>query len=461
LSRVWFQAIIGSASSGHSVRLAAAIAEKDRHGLLYHRVVMTKKEPLLSPLMLLFLLAMILANVGGNMYQPLLPLYLQDLGAGVGQVGLFFTLAAILPLTMQILGGWVSDSVGRLRAIAVGSVAGIGAYTVLLLAPTWQWLLAATAFGAVSASLIGPSFDAFVAENSSEQNRARVFGISQSLFMIVTVIGPVLGGWLAEAYGFKTLLAVAAGFYLVAAFIRIGMARRAARSTEAHLGRLSFSGLKTNLGTMAGLLLAGGVVTWILITDGVRDIAFGLSGNLLPIYMDEIGGMTLRQIGFLNSVLGVFMMASSLAGGWLSDRIGERACIALGMANLGLGLWFMVTVPVGNVWIYACAWAVAGLGVGVMGPAYQSLISKVVPREVRGTAFGLFSTSLGLVSLPAPWLGAQLWERVSPRFPFTIAAVLTLLSIVPVWLKFKLPGNRAGPPADAAAADAMSGSSES
>ena len=135
---------------------------------------MTQKQPLLSPLLLLFLLAMILANVGGNMYQPLLPLYLKDLGADVAQVGLFFTLSAILPLTMQILGGWVSDSVGRLRAIAFGSVAGIGAYSVLLLAPTWQWLLAATAFYAISGSLVGPSFDAFIAENSTEQNRARV-----------------------------------------------------------------------------------------------------------------------------------------------------------------------------------------------------------------------------------------------------------------------------------------------
>ena len=414
---------------------------------------MTQKQPLLSPLLLLFLLAMILANVGGNMYQPLLPLYLKDLGADVAQVGLFFTLSAILPLTMQILGGWVSDSVGRLRAIAFGSVAGIGAYSVLLLAPTWQWLLAATAFYAISGSLVGPSFDAFIAENSTEQNRARVFGISQSLFMIVAVIGPLLGGWLAEAYSFKVMLAVAAGLYFIAALLRIGMARRAARTTEAQPGRLSFTSLKTNLGAMAALLFGGGVVTWILITDGVRDIAFGLSGNLLPIYMADIGGMTLRQIGLLNSVLGLFMMASSLAGGWLADKIGERTCIALGMAGLGVGIWLFVNVPVDSVWIYGSVWALLGLSIGLMGPAYQSLISKAVPREVRGTAYGLFSTSLGLVSLPAPWLGAQLWERFSPRAPFTITAAAALLSIVPVWLKFKLPRSPAGPPEDATTAD--------
>ena len=88
---------------------------------------------------------------------------------------------------------------------------------------------------------------------------------------------------------------------------------------------------------------------------------------------------------------------------------------------------------------YAVAWALFGLGVGLMSPAYQALISKAVPEKMRGTAFGFFQTSLGVVSLPASWVGAQLWERVSPRFTFTLTAWLGLLSIIPVWLKFKLP----------------------
>jgi MFS family permease len=56
---------------------------------------------------------------------------------------------------------------------------------------------------------VGPSFDAFIAEHSSEENRGKVFGISQTIFMIVAVVGPPLGGWLAEDYGFKLMLLVA------------------------------------------------------------------------------------------------------------------------------------------------------------------------------------------------------------------------------------------------------------
>ena len=76
-----------------------------------------------------------------------------------------------------------------------------------------------------------------------------------------------------------------------------------------------------------------------------------------------------------------------------------------------------------------------------MSPAYNSLISKAVPEKVRGTAFGLFSTSLGLVSLPSPWIGAQLWERASPRVPFLVTGAAALVSILPAWAKFKLPKN--------------------
>ncbi len=59
----------------------------------------------MSGLILLFLVAMIFANMGGNMYGPLMSLYIKDLGASVGQIGLFFTISQVVPLVLQILGG--------------------------------------------------------------------------------------------------------------------------------------------------------------------------------------------------------------------------------------------------------------------------------------------------------------------------------------------------------------------
>ena len=400
-----------------------------------------KKQPLLSGILILFLTAMIFANIGGSMYDGLLPLYLKELDADITDIGLFFTLAMIVPLFLQILGGWVSDSLGRLRAIAIGSVFGVLGYIPLLLADTWQWLLLATAVGAVARSLVGPSFDAFIAEHSTEQNRGRVYGISQAIFMIVAVVGPPLGGWLTGAYGFKLMLFVAGVFYFIAMIMRLSMAREAAKTDKANGDhkKLSFTSLKSNIGSMVGLIFSGGLITWMLITDGLRDISFQFSGNLFPVYMQEVGGLSYQQIGWVTSMFGICMMLSTIPGGWLSDKVGERFCIALGMVLLSASLFILVLIPDGAQWLYFVGWGVAGVGAGISGPAYQSLISKAVPQKLRGLAFGLFSTSLGIVSLPAPLIGGQLWQRFGPSAPFTITAVVIMLSVIPIWLKFKLP----------------------
>jgi len=410
------------------------------------------KARLLTPLLLLFMLAMILANLGGNMYGPLEALYLQDLGASIGQIGLFYTLSQIIPLILQILGGWVSDSLGRLRAIAIGSVVGVFTYVPLILATRWEWVLLASALSAVTRSLVGPSFDAFIADHSAPENRARLFGITQTLFGVVGVIGPVLGGFLVEEWDFRRMLMVAAGLYLAATVIRVSMAREAAKGKEANPTKLSFASLKSNLGTMVALILTGGLFTWIMITDGVRDIFFNMSFSFLSVYMQDIASLSISQIGVMNSIFGIAMMSVMIPAGWLADKVGERVNIAISFFFMATTFTMIATAPPASpAWIYALGWVIAGIGVGLATPAYQSLISKAVPQRLRGVAFGLFSTSLGLVSLPAPVIGGYLWENVSPQFPFYLTAIASLLSIIPVWLKFKVdrtPEADAPPPAE-------------
>jgi len=399
----------------------------------------TTKTALLTPILLLFMLAMILANTGGSMYGPLEALYLKELGAGITQIGLFYTISQIVPLLLQILGGWLSDSIGRLRAIAIGSVVGVFVYIPLLLADRWEWVLVASALSAVTRSLVGPSFDAFIADHSAPENRAKLFGITHTLFGIVSVVGPLLGGYLVEVMGFKGMLLVGAILYLGGTVIRVGMARAAARGKEANPTPLTLSNLKGNLSAMLGLILAGGLFTWILITDGVRDIFFNMSFSFLSVFMQDIARLTISQIGLMNSIFGAAMMAVMFPAGWLADKAGERVNIAISFLFMAVAIGMIATVPPASpLWVYTLGWVIAGIGVGLSTPAYQSLISKAVPAHLRGVAFGLFSTSLGLVSLPAPVIGGYLWEMVNPQFPFLLTAVASLLSIIPVLLKFKV-----------------------
>ena len=80
-----------------------------------------------------------------------------------------------------------------------------------------------------------------------------------------------------------------------------------------------------------------------------------------------------------------------------------------------------------------------GVGGSMINPAFSSLVSKAIPEHIRGTAFGFFHTSLGIVSLPAPWLGAYLWERFSPQTPFQVTAIGAVLIGIFCWFKLVIP----------------------
>jgi MFS family permease len=81
---------------------------------------------------------MILANIASEMVFALLPVYITNLKADVAQVGLVFSVAAIVPLILQIFGGWLSDTLERLRTIAIGSFCAVFGYLLFAISPTWQ-----------------------------------------------------------------------------------------------------------------------------------------------------------------------------------------------------------------------------------------------------------------------------------------------------------------------------------
>ena len=133
-------------------------------------------------------------------------------------------------------------------------------------------------------------------------------------------------------------------------------------------------------------------------------------------------------------------MSTPLIAGKISDRWGERIPIMIGTFLLATG--FLIFINVSGFIGVALAWVVAGIGGGLVGTAFQALISKAVPNHMLGTFTGVFNSSVGLLSLPIPLLGTYLWEEFSPRIPFLITALLLMVSIIPIWFKFKLPRGR-------------------
>lgn len=288
----------------------------------------------------------------------------------------------------------------------------------------------------VSNSVVGPSFGAYISEQSSEESRGRVFGLTSGIYQTVTVIGPALAGYLAYQFNFHLMMRVAFGFYLAATLLRIWMATHERFKPLKEAAKPTLSGFKEQLSGIFALLLAGGVLTWIWVTDAVGDSSYNLIGQLFPIYLSDIGKLNVGQIGMVNAAIGVTAIIAAPLAGALVDKVSERVTMIVGFILNGLGLFTLLNVH--SFAGFTLAMCFFGLGYGSLMPAYESLISKVVPESKRGLAFGFFGTSLGLLSLPMPWIGAQLWERVSPRTPFWFALAANIISISIAWIKFRI-----------------------
>ena len=396
-----------------------------------------KKEPLLSPVLRWFMFAMVLANISSNMGMMLIPLYLDEMGASITEIGFIFTILSIVSLVLQVFGGWISDSIGRLKAIAIGSVGGVFGGFLLVLAPTWQWLILALVVNRIPGAMVGPSFGAFIAENSKEEDRGRVYGITDMIYQVCGIVGPLLGGFLALQYSYRLMFLVAAIFYTLAAVLRIWMATTMTSTQPAESQDLSWNSFKHSVKILLSMIAGGGLITWIFLTDGIRDAAYQLSREIEPLYLEQIGGLNAQEIGVLWSIFSIAMLFTPVVSGKISDKYGERVPISIGFFFIFVA--FSIFLNVTGFMPFAVVWTIFGLGVGLLSPAYSSLISKVVPHDKLGAFNGIFYGSIGLLSLPAPYLGTLMWEKISPKAPFVVAAAVSILTIIPIWFKFKVP----------------------
>ena len=404
--------------------------------------------PFVSKRLGVFLAAMALAETARTMTAIQIPVFLLSLGADVGQIGFFFTISGGLVLALGIVGGWLSDALGRLRALALGSAAGVFAFAAFALVRIWPLALIGAAFLALSVALTWPSYKAYVADYTSEKYRGRVFGISESAVNLAWIFGAPLGGFLAQNLGFRFMFVGAAMLFALAADVFLildHLSRRPSRATARPAP--TWASMRTSMVQMAALVFSGGLVTWLLITDGVRDVAFRLSFDLMPVYLSDIGGLTIQQIGLLDGMFGIVLVAFGFPAGWFADKTSDRVGLISGLFMvLSSRLAFAFAQ---GFWGFTLSWSMLAIGVALMDPPIQSLISKGVPQSLRGISYALITTSTGILSLPSPWIGGQLWKLFGPQAPCLFTVALGSLAVVPAWFKLVVPkGPRGGEKGD-------------
>ena len=297
-------------------------------------------KSILTPKLRWFLLAEFLAGIS-DMGWIFMPIFMKELGASVVDIGMLFSITEIVPLALNILGGWIGDSIGRLKAILFGNIAGILSFVALVFADRWEWMFLVFALGGVSGAIAGPSFSAFIAEETPEEHRAQVYAVEQNVGNAVNLIKFPIAGFLVGRYGFRVLFLVAGIFYLLCTIVFAGLERANRPSSKNENEPLSWKSIKISMSAMISLVLAGGLFTWMFIIDHFNDIFVQLSQPYQFLYVEEIIGVNIELIVFLPMIGSIISLIITIPMGCWVDKRGEN--LGIGIAYFFLSIYFHVS----------------------------------------------------------------------------------------------------------------------
>lgn len=392
----------------------------------------------LSSLKVIFVLSTILAlqMTSFVMIVPLFARRFDEFGTGVAALGLSAMAYALTSTLAAPFMGALADRFGR-RPLVLGSLAGyVAAFCGYLLAPTAGILIVLRGItGAFTAALI-PAITGLASDLAPDDRRAQWIGIVNGGASFGWVAGPIAGGMIYDRWGYSTALIVsivmAGGTFLVALLAVPESRPTTVRTSPAGARRLTRgwrmnlqdsltnlrSTLPNSLPTFFGLLFICFAVlfAWAFMEPEFMFYAYN--------DLDWSSSM----LGLVMSTFGVAMMVGEFGMGRLSDRVGRKPVILIGLVLfsaqfLGLALF-------NNYLLIAASFTIAGLGNALFDPALTASILDISPAQHRARSLGIKYTAGSIGNILGPALVVLVTSSVSESGIFLMASGVVLLAIL-------------------------------
>ncbi|MBI3325561.1 MAG: MFS transporter [Nitrospinae bacterium] len=357
-------------------------------------------------------LTSLLTDVSSDMIIPLLPLFLTTvLGVTPRFVGLIEGVADSTASVLRLLAGWLSDRMGRRKALVVWgySVAAVARPLVALATAGWHVLVIRFA-DRVGKGIRSAPRDALIADSTPAEFHGQAYGFHRALDHLGAVIGPLIAFVLLTwGLSYQAIFALAAipgvlGVLLVTSAVREPPSQTPQRAT---LPSLSLKPFQREFKTFLVILLL---------------FTLGNSSDAFLLLRAQSVGIPTPLIPLLWMVLHVVKSLASVPGGMWSDRVGRKRVILIGWsvyAAIYLGL-AVAEAP----WHLWALFTVYGLYFGLTEGSEKALVADLVPAELRGIAFGLYNMAVGIMVLPASILMGLVWHHVGVPAAFGMGAAL-------------------------------------
>ncbi len=333
--------------------------------------------------------------------------------------------------------GMLSDRFGR-RPVLLISIFGLGIdYLFMALAPTLSWLFVGRVINGVTSASFSTA-NAYVADVTAPQDRAKAFGLMGSAFGIGFIVGPAIGGTLG-AIDLRLPFYFSAGLALInwlyGFFVLPESLPKDRRSPALNWRRanpIAAFGLLLEFPTLIGLSL---VMVLFQLAHNVFPSIFILFVGHRWHWGPGLAGPTMMLTGVLSLLVQIFVV------GRVVKALGERGALLIGLGCAAAA--FLVYGLAPNWMIFLMAAPLGALG-GLIGPGAQSLMSRRVPGNQQGRLQGVNSAFMGVCSIIGPVIylsslsfAVQRETVVPPGLPILIAAAFCAAALVAAWFLAK------------------------
>ncbi|MEX2541254.1 MAG: MFS transporter [Trueperaceae bacterium] len=382
--------------------------------------------------------AQLLSAIGFSMIFPFLPNYVESLGSSTGTslvfwAGAVFSAQAITMMIASPLWGAAADRLGRKPMVARAMFGGAVIILLMAFARSAEELTLLRAIQGLITG-IGSAANALVASITPKERSGYAMGVLQTALWSGVAVGPVLGGVLADLYGFRIAFVVTAALLtLGGVLVLFGVREKFQPSRAAGAGVL---------GDWQQILGTRGVAV-AFTARFTSTLGRGLLVPVLPLFIPLIMVDPQRVGTMIGLVIGISSAtgtASAIFLGNLGDRVGHKRILV--WSALAAALAYIPMAFVTHPWQLLLLNALSGVAIGGVMPSLSALLTGYSSGGRIGSAFGLDNSVMSGSRAVAPLVGVGVASLFGYRAAFLAGSAIFLVTLAVAALK--LPDPRSG-----------------
>ncbi len=353
-------------------------------------------------------------------------------------------LAAILSVTFFIqiflrpLSGRAGDLLGKLRLIPFAIFFySLGQFLLFLTQNPIEFFIARLLIS-IGASFFWPNAVAYVSNLAKKDKLGTTLGALWAFVDVASVIGPSLGGYFSEIFGYRFLFLVNGTFILISGTVFLVTLKYFDKKYNTNnlksAGKFSFPKFKSELISGVRVLLRNSAVRLALFSVIVVSMCVSTFATFYPI-LTKFRGLSETEIGETQSGKNLIKLFLRLPGGRLSDKYGPGVILITSTLSLGISMTLLSVAT--TFFEFLILMMVIGISTGIFLPTVQALLLGTVNEEEHGLAMGVWGAILNMSkSIGLAIIGIIVYF-FSVELIFLVFGVLTLIGTIPLIVSIK------------------------